>query len=146
MIEALVEALQFSDAEMAVRVVVLTGEGSAFSSGCNLNKMGEAGAVNDRLPAQTRRNYKWGVQRLPLLFESLEVPVIVAVHGPTIGAGCDLARMCDARIAAQRARFARSRPCWASGTPSSTDAKKVRSPFALHQFKVHAMKYRFISC
>jgi enoyl-CoA hydratase/carnithine racemase len=31
MIEALVEAIQFADAEMAVRVVVLTGEGSAFS-------------------------------------------------------------------------------------------------------------------
>jgi hypothetical protein len=70
MIEALVEALQFADAEKAVRVVVLTGEGSTFSSGGNLNKRGEAGAVNDRLPAQTRRNFKWGVRRLPLLFES----------------------------------------------------------------------------
>jgi enoyl-CoA hydratase/carnithine racemase len=108
MIEALVEALQFADAEMAVRVVVLTGEGSAFSSGGNLNKMGEAGGVNDPLPAQTRRNYKWGIQRLPLLFESLEVPVIAAVNGPAIGAGCDLACMCDVRIAARGARFAES--------------------------------------
>jgi enoyl-CoA hydratase/carnithine racemase len=108
MIEALAEALQFADAEMAVRVVVLTGEGSAFSSGGNLNKMGEAGGVSDRLPAQTRRNYKSGIQRLPLLFESLEVPVIAAVNGPAIGAGCDLACMCDVRIAAQRARFAES--------------------------------------
>jgi enoyl-CoA hydratase/carnithine racemase len=108
MIEALEEAVQSADADMAVRVLVLTGEGSAFSSGGNLNKMGEAGGVNDPLPAQTRRNYKWGIQRLPLVFESLEVPVIAAVNGPAIGAGCDLACMCDLRIAAQGARFAES--------------------------------------
>ena len=108
MVEALVAALQSADVDMSVRVVVLTGEGTTFSSGGNLNKMGEAGGVNDPLPAQTRRNYKWGIQRLPLLFESLEVPVIAAVNGPAIGAGCDLACMCDVRIAAQGARFAES--------------------------------------
>ena len=108
MIEALAEALQSADAEMAVRVVVLTGVGTAFSSGGNLNKMGESGGVSDPLPAQTRRNYKWGIQRLPLLFESLEVPVIAAINGPAIGAGCDLACMCDIRIATRGARFAES--------------------------------------
>jgi enoyl-CoA hydratase/carnithine racemase len=108
MVEALAAALQSADADMSVRVVVLTGEGTAFSSGGNLNKMGEAGGVNDPLPAQTRRNYKRGIQRLPVLFESLEVPVIAAVNGPAIGAGCDLACMCDVRIAAQGARFAES--------------------------------------
>jgi enoyl-CoA hydratase/carnithine racemase len=108
MVEALAAALQSADVDMTVRVVVLTGEGTAFSSGGNLNKMGDAGGVNDPLPAQTRRNYKWGIQRLPLLFESLEVPVIAAVNGPAIGAGCDLACMCDVRIAAQGARFAES--------------------------------------
>jgi enoyl-CoA hydratase/carnithine racemase len=108
MVEALTAALQSADVDMTVRVVVLTGEGTAFSSGGNLNKMGDAGGVNDPLPAQTRRNYKWGIQRLPLLFESLEVPVIAAVNGPAIGAGCDLACMCDVRIAAQGARFAES--------------------------------------
>jgi enoyl-CoA hydratase/carnithine racemase len=108
MVEALAAALQSADVDMTVRVVVLTGEGTAFSSGGNLNKMGDAGGVNDPLPAQTRRNYKRGIQRLPLLFESLEVPVIAAVNGPAIGAGCDLACMCDVRIAAQGARFAES--------------------------------------
>lgn len=98
MIEAPVEALQFADAEMAVRVVVLTGEGRAFSSGGNLNKMGEAGGVtigSRRRPVATMNG---GVQRLPLLFESLEVPVsLPRSMGPAIGAGCDLACMCDLR-------------------------------------------------
>ncbi len=108
MLEALVDHLQSADADMSVRAVVLTGEGGAFSSGGNLKRMGETGGINDTLPAQTRRNYKSGIQRLPLLFEALEVPVIAAVNGPAIGAGCDLACMCDLRIASQSARFAES--------------------------------------
>ena len=57
---------------------------------------------------RTRRNYKSGIQRLPLRFAALEVPVIAAGNGPAIGAGCDLACMCDLRIAGESARFAES--------------------------------------
>lgn len=108
MIEALLEALDRIDSDVSVRVAILTGVGTSFSSGGNLKTMGEHGGINDSLPAQTRRNYKFGIQRLPLAFEALEVPVIAAVNGPAIGAGCDLACMCDLRIAAQSAVFAES--------------------------------------
>lgn len=106
--EALLDALARTDRDQSIRAVVLTGAGTSFSSGGNLKKMGEAGGLNDKLPAQTRRNYKFGIQRLPLAFEALDVPVIAAVNGPAIGAGCDLACMCDIRIASDTATFAES--------------------------------------
>jgi enoyl-CoA hydratase/carnithine racemase len=108
MINALVEAIGRADREITTRVVVLTGAGKAFSTGGNINAMREGGGLNDPLAANTRRNYRNGIQRLPLLFEAIEVPVIAAVNGPAIGAGCDLACMCDIRIAGESAKFAES--------------------------------------
>lgn len=109
MIDALEAAMRAVDADLGVRVVILTGAGSAFSTGGDLKAMAApGGSLRDHLSAQTRRNYKAGIQRLPLLFEALEVPVIAAVNGPAIGAGCDLACMCDVRIAGESARFAES--------------------------------------
>jgi enoyl-CoA hydratase/carnithine racemase len=108
MIEALLAALERAEQDPDARVVVLTAAGSVFSSGGNIKKMGESGGLNDELPARTRRNYREGIQRLPLAFEALEIPVIAAVNGPAIGAGCDLTLMCDLRVAAQNASFAES--------------------------------------
>ncbi|MCG5238293.1 crotonase/enoyl-CoA hydratase family protein [Azospirillum doebereinerae] len=107
-IDAMVEALDRLNADSSVRVAIVTGTGSAFSSGGNLHSMREGGGLNDPLPARTRYNYQRGIQRIPLAFERLEVPVIAAVNGPAIGAGCDLACMCDLRIASEAARFAES--------------------------------------
>jgi enoyl-CoA hydratase/carnithine racemase len=108
MIEALVDALQTADQDLSVRAVILTGAGSAFSSGGDIRTMQPGAGLRDAEPAQTRRNYRNGIQRLPLLFQSLEVPVIAAVNGAALGAGCDLACMCDIRIASETAKFAES--------------------------------------
>jgi enoyl-CoA hydratase/carnithine racemase len=92
-------------ADSSVRVAVLTGAGSAFSAGGDLKHMRE---MFDYSPAELRAWYRNGVQRLAYAVFSLEVPVIAAVNGPAIGAGCDLTCMCDIRIASENASFAES--------------------------------------
>ncbi|MGB5077201.1 MAG: crotonase/enoyl-CoA hydratase family protein [Sphingorhabdus sp.] len=109
MVDALCDAMDAADRDIGVRCVILTGAGTAFSSGGDLKQMRpDVGGLRSAKPVETRRNYKYGIQRLPLLFQSLEVPVIAAVNGPAIGAGCDLACMCDIRVASTSARFAES--------------------------------------
>ena len=108
MVDALVAALARIQADPAVRVAILTGAGRAFSSGGDLNAMQDALETRAADPAATVEYYRQGIQRIPLAFEALDVPIIAAVNGPAIGAGCDLACMCDLRIASETARFAES--------------------------------------
>ena len=109
MVDALCDVFADADRDMSIRAVVLTGVGRAFSSGGDLKVMKpDVGSLRSSRPAETRRNYRVGIQRIPLMFHALEVPVIAAVNGPAIGAGCDLALMCDVRVAGRSARFAES--------------------------------------
>jgi enoyl-CoA hydratase/carnithine racemase len=108
MVDALVEALAAADTAPDIRVIILTGAGKSFSSGGNLKTMlpDSPDSLASAQPAKTPDNYRRGIQRIPLAFELLQKPIIAAVNGAAMGAGCDLACMCDIRIAAQSARFA----------------------------------------
>ena len=108
MVDGIVNALDRLNADTSVRVAILTGAGTAFSSGGDLRKMRDDFEVRQQQPQLTTRYYKFGIQRIPLAFEKLDVPIIAAVNGPAIGAGLDLACMCDMRVAAESARFAES--------------------------------------
>jgi enoyl-CoA hydratase len=83
-------------ADPEVRVVVVTGAGTAFCSGGDPRWIaGEPDASVDRL-----RTRMIGFYRAWLAIRSLEVPTIAAVNGPAVGAGLCLALACDLRYAA----------------------------------------------
>jgi enoyl-CoA hydratase/carnithine racemase len=52
--------------------------------------------------------YRFGIQKIPLTMNSIDVPIVAAVNGHAIGAGNDLCTMCDIRIAAEDAKFSES--------------------------------------
>ncbi len=88
-------------ADRSVRVVVVTGAGSAFCSGGNTGWIAsEPEATVDELRTRMLPFYRaW------LSIRRLEVPTIAAVNGPAIGAGLCLALACDIRYAATGARL-----------------------------------------
>ncbi len=91
----------------SVRVVILTAADPVFSSGGNVKNM-QRYFDEAVTPADIRSEYRLGIQRLARAVYGLDVPTIAAVNGPAIGAGCDLACMCDIRIASENASFAES--------------------------------------
>ncbi len=87
----------------AVSVLILTGDGSAFSAGGNIKAMRERAMTSSA--AEMEQYYRRGVQRIPRALAAAEVAVIAAVNGPAIGAGFDLVNMCDLRIGSSQAQF-----------------------------------------
>lgn len=108
MIAALEEAAWRVNRDPSVRVVILTGAGSAFSSGGNVRDMAEGRGIFGHPAHLQRTAYRDGIQRIPRALDACEVPLIAAVNGAAVGAGCDLAMMCDLRIASTEAFFAES--------------------------------------
>lgn len=94
--------------DRSVKVLVLTGEGSAFCAGGNVKDMRDRGGIFAGSPFDVRESYRNTIQRIPLALYELDIPVIAAVNGPAIGAGFDLACMCDIRLAGEKALFAES--------------------------------------
>ena len=107
-IDAFVTAVEETNRDQSIRAVILTGAGSAFSAGGNVKDMATATGLFGGAPHQQRVGYREGIQRIPRALYSLEVPMIAAVNGPAVGAGCDLTLMCDVRIASTKAFFAES--------------------------------------
>lgn len=95
-------------ADASVKVIVLTGNGKSFCAGGNIKDMQAREGIFAGSPYELRNTYRDGIQRIPTALYDLDIPIIAAVNGAAIGAGLDLACMCDIRIASTKAVFAES--------------------------------------
>ncbi|MDQ6811039.1 MAG: enoyl-CoA hydratase-related protein [Actinomycetota bacterium] len=84
-----------------VRALVLTGAGDGFCSGVDLDALAGQGST----PLQAKRNLTDRIHRVAYALQDLDKPMIAAVNGVAVGAGMDMALMCDIRLAARSARF-----------------------------------------
>jgi enoyl-CoA hydratase/carnithine racemase len=87
-----------------VRVVIVTGNGRAFSAGTDISGetprsiQEEIEMMKERVSSTEYRRYLW-------FFNNITRPVICAINGAAVGIGAELTLHCDIRIAAESARF-----------------------------------------
>ena len=115
MMTELIAAFDATDADDAVRVVIVTGDGRAFCAGADLSAgaatfdyeaLGSASPVRaDGTTEYSHDAVRDGGGRVTLrIFASLK-PVIAAINGPAVGIGATMLLPMDIRIAADTARF-----------------------------------------
>jgi len=99
MYDGLVAACDKVDADDAIRVMVIRGEGDAFAAGTDISQFRDFRTGEDGVAYE--RRLEAVIDRL----EAVRCPTIARVHGPAVGGGCAIALACDLRICTPRARF-----------------------------------------
>jgi len=103
MLSEIEAAVKSAGSDPAVRSVVLTGTGRAFSAGTDLQQLSRQTPEQARGEAYRRQPNP--EHPAPWTLLSLCKPTIAAVNGAAVGLGAELTSQCDLRIAGESARF-----------------------------------------
>lgn len=109
-------ALAAIETDEEVRVVILTGAGRAFSAGFDISPPGEHREIYDFQPDEWRRQLKENID-IFLMIWNLGVPVIAAINGYALAGACELAQICDIKIASERAVLGEPEIRFGTGPP-----------------------------
>ena len=93
----LAESIKQAERDDAVRVVVLTGSGRAFSSGADVTEMVQGAGM--RTPEDVGNVLRHEYMPMLMRLRTMTKPVIAAMNGPAVGIGASFALACDIRIA-----------------------------------------------
>ncbi|MEN1967856.1 enoyl-CoA hydratase/isomerase family protein [Lentibacillus sp. N15] len=96
----LTEVVREAKQNSAIRSVLLYGEGEGFCAGGDLTDFG----IDPDNPIEIKEFLQIGHEAIVGLY-NMEKPVITSVHGPAVGAGCNLAFACDVIVADESATF-----------------------------------------
>jgi len=116
MIDSWIEALEVVRDSENIRALILSGNGRGFCSGGDIKAMTSGqgffksdGSEDLVSTALARKNSLWKrVQRIPLILQEIDIPVIAVIHGFAFGAGFDMTLACDIRIAANTTKISES--------------------------------------
>jgi len=100
--EDLLKALKEAESNTEVRVIVITGAGTAFCAGGDINYMVELREKGDK--NGFKRLLDAG-RNVVTKIRSIPKPVLAKINGTAVGAGLNLALACDIRIASNTATF-----------------------------------------
>ena len=101
MFEEIEKAIEDVAKDSGVRALIITGAGRAFCSGVDITFLNNISGIS----LSEFRVMLAGFQEVFNKIEELEKPVIAAINGFALGAGCDFALACDIRIASDRAQI-----------------------------------------
>ena len=101
MIDAWAEFVRKAHRDSAVGAVVLTGAGDAFCSGVDLESL----KAVEPTPLGRKQMLTEQIHHVAHAVDDLDKPLIAAVAGVAVGAGMDMALMCDMRFAGESAKF-----------------------------------------
>jgi len=99
LIRDFMSALKDAETDISIKVVIVKGEGRAFCAGDDLSEDRRMDSMEMGL------NIIEEMQDVTRLIMRMPKPVIAAVHGYALGAGCEWAMNCDLRIAAEGTQF-----------------------------------------
>jgi len=101
MIDAWADALRNAQGDSDVRAVIVTGTGDSFCAGIDLSVLKEI----DPSPLARMEVLTERIHAVSRALRDLDKPVLAAINGAAVGAGLDMALMCDIRFAARSARM-----------------------------------------
>jgi len=105
MIKSLVRALKNAEQDQSIRLTIISGRGRAFCAGGDIRAMQERTGMFAGDCEELKKRYQEGIQQIPLTIEACQKPILAMINGAAIGAGLDLACMCDLRISSSHAKF-----------------------------------------